>query len=117
MLSTAVFTVEPEEEGVVLRFGQFQRTVEPGLHIKMPYPVESVFKVPTQRQLKEEFGFRTVRPDVPHRICHGPPHRREAHAHGRPQRGLGRVDRPIPRERPLQLSVQGPQRAEHVSET
>lgn len=63
-LSTAVFTVEPEEEGVVLRFGQFQRTVEPGLHAKMPFPIESVFKVPTQRQLKEEFGFRTVRPDV-----------------------------------------------------
>ena len=61
---TAVFTVEPEEEGVVLRFGQFQRTVEPGLHLKLPYPLESVYKVPTQRQLKEEFGFRTQRADV-----------------------------------------------------
>ena len=60
MLSTAVFTIDPEEEGVVLRFGRFVRTVQPGLHLKAPYPLEGVYKVPIQRQLKEEFGFRTV---------------------------------------------------------
>ena len=62
--SSSVVTVEPEEEGVVLRFGQYQRTLEPGLHFKLPSPVETVWKVPTQRQLKEEFGFRTVKADV-----------------------------------------------------
>lgn len=58
--STTIFQVEPEEEGVVLRFGRFDRIVQPGLHFKLPSPTESVHKVPTQRQLKEEFGFRTT---------------------------------------------------------
>lgn len=59
LVSGVTFTIAPEEEGVVLRFGRFQRTVDPGLHFKMPPPFETLQKVPTQRQLKEEFGFRT----------------------------------------------------------
>jgi membrane protease subunit HflK len=50
--------------GIVTRFGQYVRTTEPGLHLKIPLGVEAVLKVPVQRQLKEEFGFRTVSPDV-----------------------------------------------------
>lgn len=57
---TSVYTVGPEEVGIVLRFGQFIRTSEPGLQFKIPFFVEQVIKVPVQRQLKEEFGFRTV---------------------------------------------------------
>jgi membrane protease subunit HflK len=57
---TAWFTVEPEEAGIVLRFGKFVRQSPSGLHMKLPYPIESVIKVPIERQLKEEFGFRTV---------------------------------------------------------
>ena len=53
------FTVEPEEVGVVFRFGRYVREAPPGLNFKLPDPVESVIKVPVQRQLKEEFGFRT----------------------------------------------------------
>ncbi len=53
------FQIKPEEVGLVLRFGQRVRTVEPGLHFKLPF-VEQVLRVPVQRQLKEEFGFRTV---------------------------------------------------------
>ena len=34
-------------------------TREPGLHFKLPFGVETVIKVPVQRQFKEEFGFRT----------------------------------------------------------
>jgi modulator of FtsH protease HflK len=56
----SVFQVEPEEEGVVLRFGAYNRTVAPGLNFKLPPPLEEVWIVPTQRQLKQEFGFRTV---------------------------------------------------------
>jgi membrane protease subunit HflK len=58
------FTVEPEEIGVVLRFGGYVRTAEPGLQFKVPWPVESVIKVPVQRQLKQEFGFRTESANV-----------------------------------------------------
>ena len=54
-----LYQVEPEEVGVVLRFGQYSRTTEPGLRAKIPF-VENVLKVPVQRQLKQEFGFRTL---------------------------------------------------------
>jgi len=54
----AVYQVEPEEVGVVLRFGRYVRTAEPGLHFKVPF-VETMQRVPVQRQLKHEFGFRT----------------------------------------------------------
>ena len=56
------YTIDPEEVGVVLRFGRFDRRTPPGLHFKFPYPVETIEKVAVQRQLKEEFGFRTARP-------------------------------------------------------
>lgn len=58
------FTVEPEEVGVVLRFGKYTRTVNPGLNFKMPFSIERVYKVPVERQLKLEFGFRTYTPSV-----------------------------------------------------
>ena len=58
-LWSAWFTVEPEETGLILRFGQFVRQVGPGLNMKFPWPIETVLKVPVERQLKEEFGFRT----------------------------------------------------------
>jgi modulator of FtsH protease HflK len=54
------FTVQPEETGVVQRFGQVVRTAEPGLHFKWPFGIETVRLVPTARVLKEEFGFRTL---------------------------------------------------------
>jgi modulator of FtsH protease HflK len=58
------FTVDPEERGIVLRFGKFVRDEPSGLHLKLPWPLEIVMKVPVERQLKEEFGFRTVLADV-----------------------------------------------------
>ena len=57
------FQVEPEEVGVVLRFGRYVRTTEPGLHFKIPF-IEVMRRVPVQRQLKQEFGFRTVESGV-----------------------------------------------------
>ena len=59
VLFSAWFTIEPEEAGLVLRFGKYARTVSPGFHLKLPSPIERVVKVPVERQLKEEFGFRT----------------------------------------------------------
>src|SRR5688500_16701257 len=63
IVMTTWFTIEPEESGLVLRFGKFARQVPSGLHLKLPYPVEKVVKVPIERQLKEEFGFRTESTD------------------------------------------------------
>ena len=58
-----VYQIEPEEVGVILRFGKYARTTEPGLHFKLPF-VEDMTRVPVQRQLKQEFGFRTVEAGV-----------------------------------------------------
>lgn len=60
----SVYTVDPEEVGVVLRFGAYVRDASPGLNFKLPLGIEQVIKVPVERQLKEEFGFRTVQPGV-----------------------------------------------------
>ena len=57
-LFSSIYQNEPEEVGVVLRFGKYVRTTEPGLQFKLPF-IESVTKVRVQRQWKQEFGFRT----------------------------------------------------------
>ena len=57
---TSFYTVEPEEVALVLQFGRFVRTSNPGLHLKLPFGIEVAQKVPVQRQFKEEFGFRTL---------------------------------------------------------
>ena len=61
---SSFFTVQPEEVGIVLTFGKYTREVPPGLRFKVPYPFQTVTKVPVQRQLKQEFGFRTMAPGV-----------------------------------------------------
>jgi len=57
------FQVGTEEEGVVTRFGKKVRTVKPGLKMKIPF-IETVYKVPVERQKKQEFGFRTEQAGV-----------------------------------------------------
>src|SRR5213595_329051 len=68
VLWTSYYTVAAESEGVVLRFGKFLKTVEPGLHFKLPFGIDEVTVLPTRRQLKLEFGFITpgyTNPDQP----------------------------------------------------
>ncbi len=60
-LFSSIYTIDPEEVGVVLRFGKFVRTSNPGLHFKAPLGIERVIKLPVQRQLKQEFGFQSQR--------------------------------------------------------
>jgi modulator of FtsH protease HflK len=57
---TSCKTVGPEEQGVVVQLGQYSRTVDPGLNFILPFGVEHMYKIPVQRQLKQEFGFRTT---------------------------------------------------------
>ena len=59
-LGSTWFTVQPEETGIVQRFGAVNRTVGPGLYFKFPGGIETVRLVPTARVLKEEFGFATA---------------------------------------------------------
>jgi len=64
IISTTIYQVNPQETGVVRRFGKFARTANPGLNFKFPAPLETVVLVPTREQLKEEFGFKTVKAGV-----------------------------------------------------
>ena len=56
---TSYYTVAADSEGVVLRFGKYMKTVQPGLHFKLPFGIDTVAVIPTRRQLKLEFGFTT----------------------------------------------------------
>ena len=58
-VGTSIYTVQADEEGVVLRFGKYQSTQSPGLHFKMPFFIDRVEKVEVLRQMKQEFGFGT----------------------------------------------------------
>lgn len=53
------YTVQPEERAVVKRFGEVYGVADPGLHFKLPFGIDSVQHVATERVLKQEFGFRT----------------------------------------------------------
>ncbi len=55
------YTIKPNEQGIVLRFGKYARTAEPGLSFKIPY-MEDMIRVDVKTIRKEEFGFRTTAP-------------------------------------------------------
>lgn len=52
------FTVRPDELGVVLRFGQIHRQEPPGLHFRLPYPIEEVRLPKVTVANRTEVGFR-----------------------------------------------------------
>jgi regulator of protease activity HflC (stomatin/prohibitin superfamily) len=56
---SSYFTVPADSEAVILRFGKYNRTAEPGLHFKMPFWFETKEIIPVARTLKMEFGFGT----------------------------------------------------------
>jgi len=58
-LSTGFYTIQPEEQGVVMRLGRYDRTASPGLNYHLPAPIENVMKVNFTNVIKEEVGFRS----------------------------------------------------------
>ena len=60
---TSVYTVDANENAVVLRLGKYHTTTGPGLQFKLPF-IDSIYKVKVDYQYKDEFGFRTLRPGV-----------------------------------------------------
>ncbi|MDI3468498.1 MAG: HflK protein [Pseudolabrys sp.] len=54
------FRVEPDELGVVLRFGKVVREVQPGLNYHLPYPIETVLTPRALRVNKIDIGTRTI---------------------------------------------------------
>jgi membrane protease subunit HflK len=60
----SVYTIAPDETGVIQRFGRYVRVTGPGLHFKLPLTIETVRKVKTGRNFQMEFGYRTVEAGV-----------------------------------------------------
>ena len=63
-LPTMIYTVEADQDAVILRFGKYNRTEGPGLHLKLPWNLEDAIKVGVRKIHKMEFGFRTRKPGV-----------------------------------------------------
>lgn len=57
---SSFYTVQPDEEAVVVRFGKYIQTTQPGLHFKLPLGIDEVTKVKTKIVHQAEFGFRTT---------------------------------------------------------
>lgn len=58
-LASGAYIIEPEEQGVVLRFGAYHRIADPGLNYHIPAPVENVIKVPFTVINRVEVGVRS----------------------------------------------------------
>jgi membrane protease subunit HflK len=54
------FRVQPDELGVVLRFGKYTRDARPGLNYHLPYPVETVLLPKVTRVNRIDIGMRLV---------------------------------------------------------
>ena len=58
--ASGFYRVAPDEQGVVLRFGQWVRTAGPGLNYHLPRPIESVLTPNVTRENRIEIGFRSA---------------------------------------------------------
>jgi membrane protease subunit HflK len=63
-LLTSFYMVNTDSRGVVLRFGKYNRTTDPGLHFKWPFNIETVLTPQVERDFKAEFGFSTLKAGV-----------------------------------------------------
>ncbi len=61
---TGWYTVNPEENAVIQRFGKYNRTANSGLHFKWPDGIEKRINVPVKSVFTEEFGFQTLKAGV-----------------------------------------------------
>ena len=59
---SSVYTVDVQESAVVLRLGRFAKGAEvgPGLHFKLPFGIDKVYKAKVEEIRKAEFGYRTI---------------------------------------------------------
>jgi membrane protease subunit HflK len=60
-LASGLYRVLPDEQGVVLRFGKFTSTTQPGLNYHIPFPIESVLTPKVTKVNRMDVGFRSER--------------------------------------------------------
>jgi modulator of FtsH protease HflK len=58
-LASGIYRVQADEQGVVLRFGAFNRAALPGLNYHLPWPIESVETPAVTRINRIEIGYRS----------------------------------------------------------
>lgn len=58
-ISSAFYRVQPDEQGIVLRFGAYRYWTPPGLHLHAPWPIETVLKPAVTRINRTEIGYRS----------------------------------------------------------
>ena len=63
--ATGVFIIDPEEQGVIKRFGEITDVVGPGPHYHLPLPIETVQIAPVTAVRRLEIGFRTIQTGPP----------------------------------------------------
>ena len=63
ILYFSFYTVDANENAVVLRLGKYSNITKPGLHFKIPL-VDQIYLVKVDYQYKKEFGFRTLKAGV-----------------------------------------------------
>ncbi len=60
-VGSGLYRVLPDEQGVVLRFGKFVNTTQPGLNYHFPYPIESALTPKVTKVNRMDIGFRSER--------------------------------------------------------
>ena len=60
-IGSGLYRVLPDEQGVVLRFGKFVKTTQPGLNYHLPFPIESVLTPKVTKVNRMDIGFRSER--------------------------------------------------------
>ena len=63
--ATGIFIIDPEEQGVIKRFGAITDVVGPGPHYHLPLPIETVQIAPVTAVRRLEIGFRTIQTGPP----------------------------------------------------
>ncbi len=59
ILANMIHIIQPAERGVVLRFGKYVDTIEPGLNFRLPWPIETVERVNVDQIRNVEIGYRS----------------------------------------------------------
>ena len=71
-LLSGIYTVGPDEQGIVLRYGAMNRVTSSGLNYHIPFPIERVYTPKVTEVKRIELGFRTIDPGPPARYSDKP---------------------------------------------
>ena len=71
-LLSGIYTVGPDEQGIVLRYGALNRVTSSGLNYHIPFPIERVYTPKVTEVKRIELGFRTIDPGPPARYSDKP---------------------------------------------